>query len=90
MYYDLHLKFKDAAEADAALLDEQTQAPKYAAVDLIGVIYEPTGKMIKTDECDMPAMTPVEGWHVNVRHTSKMPELKAWAVTPKTPCRVWA
>jgi len=32
---------------------------------------------------------PVEGWHVNVRHTEKMPELKAWAVTPKTPSHVW-
>ena len=90
MYYDLNLKFADQAQADAAMFDERTQVAKYAAVDVIGAIYKPTGKMIKTDEGDMPEMTPVEGWHVNVRHTSEMPELKAWAVTPKTPCRVWA
>jgi len=100
MYHDLHLKFKDAAEADAALFDEQTQVqgdvvetvkrPRYAAIDVIGAIYKPTGKMIKTAEGAVPAMASVEGWHVNVRHTEEMPELKAWAVTPKTPSRVWA
>jgi hypothetical protein len=100
MYYDLHLKFKNAAEADAALFEEQTavqgdvvetfKRPRYAAIDVIGAIYKPTGKMIKTDEGDMPAVALVDGWHVNVRHTEEMPELKAWAVTPKTPARVWA
>jgi hypothetical protein len=100
MYYDLHLKFKDAAEADAALFDKQTtvqgdvvetfKRSRYAAIDVIGTIYKPTGKMIKTNEGNMPAMALVEGWHVNVRHTSEMPELNAWAVTPKTPNRVWA
>lgn len=90
MYYDLNLKFADQAQADAALFDERTQVFKYAAVDVIGVIYEPTGQMLTADEGDVPLMAPVKGWHVNVRHTSEMPELKAWAVTPKTPCRVWA
>lgn len=91
MYYDLHLKFKDAAEADAVLFDVvETKRPRYAAIDVIGAIYKPTGKMVKTDEGDVPAMAPVDGWHVNVRHTEEMPELKAWAVTPKTPSHVWA
>lgn len=100
MYYDLNLKFKDAAEANAMLFDEQTQvqddvveiykAPKYAAVDAIGTIYAPTGKTLKTEDGDAPEMAPIDGWHVNVRHTAEMPELQAWAVTPKTPVRVWA
>jgi hypothetical protein len=91
MYYDLHLKFKDEAEADAVLFDVgETKRPRYAAIDVIGAIYKPTGKMVKTDEGAVPVMAPIEGWHVNVRHTEEMPELKAWAVTPKTPSHVWA
>jgi len=100
MYYDLNLKFKDEAEADAMLFTEQSyseddevkiyKAPKYAAVDVIGAIYKPTGEMIEGEDGRWPAMAPVEGWHVNVRHTSEMPELQAWVVTPKTPSRVWA
>lgn len=99
MYYDLNLKFVDQAQADAVLFTEQTHVqdnvvetfkrPRYAAIDVIGTIYKPTGKMVKTAEGAVPAMAPVEGWHVNVRHTEEMPELKAWAVTPKTPSRVW-
>lgn len=88
MYYDLNLKFKDEAEANAVLFDEQ--GPKYAAVDVIGTIYAPTGKTLKTEDGDAPEMAPIDGWHVNVRHTAEMPELQAWAVTPKTPVRVWA
>lgn len=100
MYYDLNLKFKDEAEANAMLFDEQTQAqddvvetykvPKYAAVDVIGIIYEHTGKTLNAEDGYMPETIPMEGWHVNVRHTAEMPELQAWVVTPKTPVRVWA
>jgi len=98
MYYDLNLKFKDETEADAVLFTEQPgvedgeicKVPKYAAIDVIGAIYKPTGKMLKTDEGNMPEMAPVGGWHVNVRHTDEMPELETWVVTPKTPSRVWA
>jgi hypothetical protein len=86
MYYDLHLKFKDAAEANAVLFNEQV----YTAVDVIGTIYKPTGKMFTNEEGDAPEIAPIEGWHVNVRHTAEMPELQAWAVTPKTPSRRWA
>ena len=100
MYYDLNLKFVDQAQADAALFDEQTtvqgdvvethKVPKYAAVDVIGIIYEHTGKTLNTEDGYMPETIPMEGWHVNVRHTAEMPELQAWVVTPKTPVRVWA
>lgn len=88
MYYDLNLKFVDQAQADAALFNEQV--PKYAAVDVIGTIYAPTGKMLKIEDGDVPEMAPIDGWHANVRHTAEMPELQAWVVTPKTPVRVWA
>lgn len=100
MYTDYFLKFADEAEANAALFAEQTNVqgdvvetvklPKYAAVDVIGVIYKPTGKMLTTDEGEVPEMAPVDGWHANVRHTAEAPELDAYRVTPQNPVRGWA
>ena len=103
MYIDYCLKFKDAAEADAVLFTEQTnvqddiveivKAPKYAAVDVIGVIYKPTGKMLPAEDGSGDAvdeMAPVEGWHANVRHTDEAPELVAHQIFPQSPVRGWA
>jgi len=99
MYTDYHLRFKDAAEADAVLFTEQTnvqgdvvetvKVPKYAAVDVIGTIYKPTGNLLPTDEGEVPEMAPLDGWHVNIRHTAEAPELDAYKVTPKAPVRGW-
>ena len=100
MYTDFFLRFDTEAEANSALFTEQTNVqddvvetvlvPKYAAVDVIGTIYKPTGKMLTTDEGPMPEMAPLEGWHVNVRHTAETPELEAFRVFPATPSRMWA
>jgi hypothetical protein len=100
MYTDYFLKFNDEAEANAALFTEQTNVqddvvetvlvPRYAAIDVIGTIYKPTGEMIQTDEGEVPEMAPLEGWHVNVRHTDEAPELEAFRVFPATPSRMWA
>jgi hypothetical protein len=100
MYTDYFLKFADEAEANAALFTEQTNVqddvvetvlvPKYAAVDVIGTIYKPTGKMLTTPEGKVPEMAPLDGWHVNVRHTAETPELEAFRVFPETPSRMWA
>jgi len=70
MYQDFMLRFADQAEADAVLFTEQTnvqgdivetvKVPKYAAVDVIGVIYKPTGKMLPADEGEVPEMAPLE------------------------------
>jgi len=100
MYHDTFLKFTDEAEANAALFTEQTNVqddvvetvlvPKYAAVDVVGVIYAPTGVMLTTDEGEVPEMNAVPGWHVNVRHTDEASELDAYKVEVKTPARMWA
>ena len=100
MYNDFMLRFADAQEADSVLFDEQTvvnddvvetvKVPKYAAIDVIGTIYKPTGEMITTDEGEVPEMAPVDGWHANVRHTAEAPELAAFQVFPETPVRMWA
>ena len=100
MYTDFMLRFADAQEADAVLFTEQTnvqgdvvetvKVPKYAAIDVIGLIYKPTGEMITTDEGEVPEMAPLEGWHVNIRHNAEAPELEAYQVQPKQPQRGWA
>ena len=100
MYQDFMLRFTDQAEADAVLFTEQTnvqddivetvKVPKYAAVDVIGTIWKPTGKMLTTEEGEVPEMAPVEGWHVNVRHTAEAPELVAYQIFPQAPVRGWA
>lgn len=100
MYIDYHLKFTDQAEADAVLFTEQTnvqddivetvKVPKYTAVDVIGTIWKPTGKMLTTEEGEVPEMAPLEGWHANVRHTDEAPELVAHQIFPQSPVRGWA
>ena len=103
MYTDYFLKFNDEAEANAALYDEQTNVdgdivetvlvPKYAAVDVVGTIYKPTGNVLPAEDESGEAvdeMAPIDGWHVNVRHTEEAPELDAYKVEVKTPARMWA
>lgn len=97
MYTDYFLKFADQAEADSILFEVQADAeggevkvPKYAAIDVIGVIHKPTGKTLKTPEGPVEEMAPLEGWHANVRHTAEAPELDAYKVEVKTPARIWA
>ena len=102
MYIDYHLRFTDASEADAVLFETQVapadepyevrdvKVPRYAAVDVIGVIWKPTGKLLSTTEGEVPEMAPVEGWHVNVRHNADAPELAPHQVFPQAPVRGWA
>ena len=88
MYTDYFLKFDTEADATAALFDEEK--PKYAAVDVIGVIYKPTGQQLQTPEGEVEETSPIDGWHVNVRHTEAAPELEAYRVFPAAPVRGWA
>lgn len=103
MYNDFMLRFADAQEADSVLFDEQTnvqddvvetvKVPKYAAIDVIGTIYKPTGKVLPAEDGSGDAvdeMAPIPGWHVNVRHLGEAPELDAYKVDVKTPARMWA
>lgn len=88
MYTDHCLKFKSADEAQAVLFD--AEQPRYTAIDQIGVIYKPTGRMLTTDEGQVDEMAPLAGWHVNVRHAGEAPELAAYAVQVSNPIRRWA
>ena len=100
MYYDLYLKFNNEAESNSVLFTELSytegdeimsyKLSMYAAVDVIGIMLAPTGNIIVTDEGDIPEMVAVEGWHVNVRHTSPALELSQWELQVNSPQRVWA
>jgi len=106
MYIDYCLKFDSEADAKAMLYrvvgaveadpengveaQEGYEVANYDAIDLIGTIYKPTGKMIDSDEGSYPEMAPLDGYHVNVRVLKEAPELEAYRVQPVTPVRVWA
>lgn len=72
---DLYLKFLDAATAQAALYDGETQ--KYRNIDVVGLI-------VKDDVL-------LSGWHVNVRLADDEDgtALEQYAVDVATPVRVW-
>ena len=66
------------------------------AIDVVGVIHEPTGTMLTDDEGnEYPEMAPVDGWHVNIRLVgdAKRETVEALdathGVTPNSPSRVW-
>jgi hypothetical protein len=83
---DYYLKFPDEQTAQGALYDADGK-PLYDSIDVIGQIRKPldvTG--------EITTYMDVIGWHVNVRHSSEVAELKSWAIDPApgTPSRVWA
>jgi hypothetical protein len=105
MYFDYLLKFDTEADALAALYDQiptefdedgnvtaTEPRQKYLAIDTIGVIYKPIGETTVQDGMEVPVLAPIEGWHVNVRHTEPAPELDPYKATPDpaTPYRMWA
>ena len=66
------------------------------AIDVVGVLQEPTGTMLTDDEGnEYPETAPVDGWHVNVRLVGDaMREVvealdASHGVTPNSPSRVW-
>jgi hypothetical protein len=59
----------------------------YDNIDIIGIIYKPTGAV---DDQGNPVMVDVGGWHVNVRNFSPAPELDVYVVVPIHQYRTWA
>jgi len=67
------------------------------AIDIVGVIYEPTGVTLTDDEGnEYPATAPLDGWHLNIRllNDTMRAAVEAidatYGVTPSSPSRVWA
>ncbi|MGL4354082.1 MAG: hypothetical protein ACRCVV_14580 [Shewanella sp.] len=63
-----------------------------AELDIIGTIYQPTGEVIMAGGEEVPVMSAVPGYHVNVRTTSQevADKLESLRTYPVTPVRVWA
>ena len=66
------------------------------AIDVVGVLHEPTGVTLINDEgMEYPDMTTLDGWHVNIRLSSDTMRDAFEAldvshgVTPDAPKRVW-
>ena len=68
--------------------------PRYQNIDNFGLVQKPTGVMLQDEEgMDYPEMSPVDGWHVNVRvlaheDPSVLEPYKA-NPDPSTPVRVF-
>lgn len=59
------------------------------AVDVVGQIKRPTGKIQDTPDGLVPEMAPIPGWHINL--SERVPELEQYEVAaPATPDRVFA
>jgi hypothetical protein len=66
------------------------------AIDVVGVLQEPTGTMLTDDEGnEYPETAPVDGWHVNIRLVGDAQRETVEAldtshgITPNSPSRVW-
>jgi hypothetical protein len=66
------------------------------AIDIVGVIYEPTGDMLTDGEGNQyPETAPIDGWHINIRLSgdARRADVEAidalYGVTPNSPSRVW-
>ena len=104
---DKYLAFPDEAGAKAVLyriegsveadpengveVQEGYEVANYANIDIIGLIYKPTGKMLMGEGGEYPKMEAIEGWHVNVRLVDgeDAEALEPFEVSPETPVRVW-
>jgi hypothetical protein len=101
---DLYLSFPDEATAKSILYRikgaqeatdetpavEGYEVPNYANIDVIGIIYKPTGEMLQGEDGEYPATAPIPGWHVNVRVVGEdASALEPYQVTPAIPMRAW-
>lgn len=65
------------------------------ALDVIGTIYKPTGKVLMTQDGEVQETTAMAGFHANLRvmqdDDAASAKLDAIAIEPPTtPARVWA
>ena len=61
-------------------------------LDVIGVMYTPTGTMLTSEDgFEYPEMTPIDGYHANIRGiTAEQAAALPTIAAPATPNRIWA
>lgn len=90
----VYLQFSSEAAARIALSAWVVNGhwPSYigsAAVDVVGIVYRPTGEVTFTPEGDVTVMAPVSGWHINL--SERVAELQQYEIEPPvTPDRIFA
>lgn len=97
---DYYLRFESEAAMRQAFgsVDEEiagataTMHPLVAgmAVDIVGLIMEPTGETTMQDGLPVPVTRELPGWHVNLRGEALPEGLAQALVSPAKPRRVWA
>mgnify|MGYP000255792444 CR=1 FL=1 len=61
------------------------------AIDVVGLIYKPTGKFIKDEDgSSYPEQAPIPGWHVNIACNDIHEAFAEYEVFPATPSRNFA
>ena len=99
---DFYLKLTNEADMPtvlSAFYDEEGEfvgSTSDYAIDVVGVLQEPTGATLTNDEgMEYPEMVSLDGWHVNIRLLNDVARDAIEAldvlhgVTPDTPKRVW-
>lgn len=89
---DYYLKFSSQSEAESVLFDKTDDGlvPRFqGSIAVVGKVYAPTGRIIKSVEGDIPEMKAVAGWHVNYRG-EEAEKLAAYQTFPTTPVQGWA
>ena len=86
---DIYLRFASEAEADPFLYTtvDSEQQQIYALTDVLGTLYN-----VDNTDPENPIVTPIPGWHVNLRVEDYDPALDAFKVNPEPLIwrRVWA
>lgn len=95
-----YLKFTDEAECIEAFqpfmhTDENGDGrfPSYigtSAVDVIGVIWRPTGETTTEEGFRVPVMAPIDGYHVNLSGDCPQDLVVYLIDAPASPVRVFA
>jgi hypothetical protein len=92
----IYLKFPDEQTAKSVLegfIDEEGRwitASHRHAIDPIGTLYAPTGKMLEGAEGgEYPELAPIDGWHANF--IGELPEAALpYIIEPSNPKRRFA
>jgi hypothetical protein len=89
---DYYLKFADKQEMTDKLTAVNNQAVISThdyAVDIIGVIYRPTGVFVENEYGKHPELQQTDGYHVNIRMINgDLPaSLTPYCITPLNPIR---
>jgi hypothetical protein len=90
LYTKVPTAWSEGSIDEVSIATEWMDKPNYDNIDIIGIIYKPTGEVETVEGIEVPVMADVGNYHVNVRNYSEAPELDAYVVVPTNQYRTWA